>query len=105
MTNDATALAKQIIAIRSRRKAYFDNDLFDEEPWDVLLMLFVGHEERRTVDRDEIARMTNTRPEILARWLKVLEAEGVITGGFETPTLTADAHIRMHALLADTPPT
>ena len=47
---DARELAKQLLAQRMARFDHFPAELFHEPAWDMLLALFVAHEERRTMN-------------------------------------------------------
>ncbi|MCP3735231.1 hypothetical protein M9979_10155 [Sphingomonas sp. RP10(2022)] len=55
-------------------------DLFGEPGWDILLTLFIAFEDGRGLSAGEIAATIPLRPPVLARWLAVLEARGLIGG-------------------------
>lgn len=53
-------------------------ELFGEPGWDILLTLYIAFEEGRTMRPADIASTIVVRPAVLARWLHVLQARGLI---------------------------
>ena len=103
--------AKNAIVVRHRRKGYFDDDLFADPAWDMLLHLFVAYEEKVAISVNHCC-ITAGVPEMAAlRWVAVLEERGLITIA-EQPgpdrrrmeRLTDPAHHAMRDFLAEQAP-
>jgi hypothetical protein len=102
MQQATNRFAKQLLSVRDDRSSYFNAALFDEDSWDLMLLLFVAKKEQRTVDRRQIEMADIARPNTLDRWLRVLSQEGITQidgddGG--TIALTENACGKMEALL------
>jgi len=53
-------------------------ELFGEPGWDILLTLYIAFEEGRTMRPADIADAVVVRPAVLARWITVLRARGLL---------------------------
>ena len=66
---DARELAKQLLAQRMARFDHFPAELFHEPAWDMLLALFVAHEERRTLNVKALVGTAHTPVTTSQRWI------------------------------------
>lgn len=75
--------ARMLYAQRRGRDAAAgdDADLFGDPAWDIMLVLFIAHEEDRAVDRDAIAGLARSLPRTIDRWLIVLDARSLVNRG------------------------
>jgi hypothetical protein len=75
--------ARMLYAQRRGRDAAAaaDADLFGDPAWDIMLVLFIAHEEDRETDQDAISDLACTLPRTTDRWLTVLEARGLVNRG------------------------
>lgn len=68
-TRDPRELAKQLLAQRMARFDHFPAELFHEPAWDMLLALFVAHEERRTMNVKTLVASANAPVTTSQRWI------------------------------------
>jgi len=68
-TPDARELAKQLLAQRMARFDHFPAELFHEPAWDMLLALFVAHEERRTMNVKTLVSTAHAPVTTSQRWI------------------------------------
>jgi len=66
---DARELAKQLLAQRQARFDHFPAELFHEPAWDMLLALFVAHEERRTMNVKTLVGSAHAPVTTSQRWI------------------------------------
>ena len=66
---DPRELAKQLLAQRMARFDHFPAELFHEPAWDMLLALFVAHEERRTMNVKTLVASAHARVTTSQRWI------------------------------------
>lgn len=66
---DARELAKQLLAQRMARFDHFPAELFHEPAWDMLLALFVAHEERRTMNVKTLVASAHAPVTTSQRWI------------------------------------
>lgn len=66
---DARELAKQLLAQRMARFDHFPAELFHEPAWDMLLALFVAHEERRTMNVKTLVGSAHAPVTTSQRWI------------------------------------
>ncbi|AXJ95191.1 MULTISPECIES: hypothetical protein [unclassified Sphingomonas] len=66
---DASDVARQLLAQRSARFDYFPAELFHEPAWDMLLALFVAHEERQTMNVKTLVGSANAPVTTSQRWI------------------------------------
>ncbi|WP_271299809.1 hypothetical protein [Sphingomonas sp. CV7422] len=66
---DARELAKQLLAQRLARFDHFPAELFHEPAWDMLLALFVAHEERRTMNVKTLVGSASAPVTTSQRWI------------------------------------
>ena len=71
-------LAREIDAERRRRRRFFDEDLFGEPSWDILLDLYIASCDDRTVPTTSACIGSNVPPTTALRWLRILEARGLV---------------------------
>lgn len=77
--NSATVmLAREIYAERRRRRRFFDEDLFGEPSWDILLDLYIALCDDRAVPTTSACIGSNVPPTTALRWLRILEARGLV---------------------------
>ena len=101
-------LARRAYADRRRRDKVFQNDLFGEPAWDILLDLFISAKQGKRVSVSSAcigAAVPNTTA---LRWLAVLEQRGLIVREDDPADarraflhLSAEAYARMCDFLAD----
>jgi len=75
---DARELAKQLLAQRMARFDHFPAELFHEPAWDMLLALFVAHEERRTMNVKALVGTAHTPVTTSQRWIDHLHKLGLL---------------------------
>lgn len=66
---DPRELAKQLLAQRMARFDHFPAELFHEPAWDMLLALFVAHEERRTMNVKTLVASAHAPVTTSQRWI------------------------------------
>lgn len=64
---------------RARRREYLPPLLFSEPAWDILLELYSFELIERQVTQSEVLLRIEAPPSTSIRWMKVLEAEGLVT--------------------------
>jgi DNA-binding MarR family transcriptional regulator len=76
---DATLrLARSVYQLRRGRDVLFDQGLFSEPAWDLLLYLFIRTREGRPTSVSGACRGASAPPTTALRWLNRLEADGLI---------------------------
>lgn len=70
-------LARHILDERNRRQKYFPQVLFDEAPWQMLLILYASETSR--LSSDSLRRSVREQPATGNRWIDYLSAEGLVT--------------------------
>jgi len=71
-------LARELYVERRRRAKYFDEDLFGEPSWDILLDLYIASREGRRVPTTSACIGANVPPTTALRWLRMIEAKGLV---------------------------
>ncbi len=66
---DMRDMAKQLLAQRLARFDHFPAELFHEPAWDMLLALFVAHEERRTMNVKTLVASAHAPVTTSQRWI------------------------------------
>lgn len=79
--NDLIRLAGKLYDARRRRDRMFDNRLFGEPAWDMLLALYALPKRGIPLGVTSLAYAANIPPTTGLRWQKVLLAEGLIERG------------------------
>jgi len=74
-----SALARRLLSQRRERDDLLGPDLFGEPVWNILLNLFVAHEEGRAITPDELCAQADVPKATAQRWIGTLEREGRIT--------------------------
>ncbi len=77
-TDPVRQLAREIYLERRRRMRYFDDDLFGEPTWDILLDLYIASCEGRRVPTTSACIGSNVPPTTALRWLRILESRGFV---------------------------
>lgn len=95
---DLVAAARRIIAARRALQQALSADLTHEPTLDILLALFVAHDAGPVGFRTLAAATTITLPGI-ERWLRALEAEGLIARPGSAAALTEAGHARVSIAL------
>ena len=70
--------ALQLYGIRRERQQYFDNDLFGEPAWDILLILYWAEMEQLRLTVSNVCEAAHVPPTTALRWISKLEADGMI---------------------------
>jgi len=103
---DCAALAKGIYRLRRRRERHFQEELFSEPGWDMLLDLYVAAAEGRSISVCSACHGSAAPLTTAHRWLSHLEQLGLVVReavGSDSRRihvrLTADAMARMDRLL------
>lgn len=68
------ALARYILEERERRQWHFPRAVFNEIPWEILLLLFAS--EPAPLSKSTLVDAMLVRPEVVDRWADYLEREG-----------------------------
>ena len=97
------AVAERLYSDRRKRDEHFPPGLFGEPAWDLLLALYVEHEDGRELSLAEAYRAAGTDAEAGLKVIRKLESEGLATrigpeGG--TVRLTEQAVERLRDYLA-----
>jgi hypothetical protein len=72
------AVAERLYAERRRRDEHFPPGLFGEPAWDLLLALFIAHEDGRDLALDEAFAAARIEPEDGPALVERLEAAGLV---------------------------
>ena len=72
-------IATSIYRARRRRRNYFDDALFAEPAWDMLLDLFVNRARGRRVNVTSLCIAANVPATTALRWIGLLEQKGLAT--------------------------
>ena len=70
-------LARHILDERDRRQWYFPRILFDEMPWQMLLLLYVSETSR--LSSESLCRSVLAQPSAGNRWIDYLASEDLVT--------------------------
>ena len=70
--------ASRLLDQRTARFRYFSHDLFHEPAWDMLLALFVAHEERRSLNIKALVSFTHAPVTTSQRWIEHLHKLNLI---------------------------
>jgi len=71
-------LARRLLAARRQREQIFEGNLFGEPAWDILLDLFVAHDERINVSVSSLCIAAAVPPSTGLRWLTNMTAQGIL---------------------------
>ncbi len=74
-------LARHILDERERRQWYFPRVLFDELPWQMLLLLYLSETSR--LSSEALCNGVLARPATGNRWIDYLASEGLVTQHFD----------------------
>jgi hypothetical protein len=97
-------LARYILEERARRRWHFPRVVFDEIPWEMLLLLYAS--ESRSLSKAALVNGILVAPEVVDRWIDYLELEGLITrlhdpGGSAGLQLTSAGLASLELYLSD----
>ena len=70
-------LARNILEERERRQWHFPRAVFDEIPWEMLLLLYAS--ESGSLSEQALVKAVRVGPELVDRWTDYLEREGLLT--------------------------
>lgn len=76
--SEAQLRARQLFQLRRKRSQHFNQQIFSEPAWDVLLLLFGEGLSAMAWTAKAIANATETPPPTMGRWLAIIEGEGLI---------------------------
>ena len=71
-------LARRLLAARRQREQIFDSSLFGEPAWDMLLDLFVAHDEQVNVSVSSLCMAAAVPPTTALRWMANMTAQGIL---------------------------
>jgi hypothetical protein len=71
------ALALYILEERERRQWHFPRAVFDEIPWETLLLLYAS--EPVPLSKAELVKAMSAAPDVVDRWADYLEREALLT--------------------------
>ena len=74
--NRLCGLARYILEERERRRWHFPRAVFDEIPWEMLLLLFASEPE--ALPKAAMVNALLVAPEVIDRWIDYLEREGLL---------------------------
>lgn len=102
-------MARSLYAARLAQLDHFGDaeELVHNPPWDMLLLLYIAHEEQRSIERDELITSSRVHRGTGTRWLAAMKRRELIT--FEqaeeqveiSAALTNKGVSRMRAFLQD----
>ena len=75
---DLVSLARQMLGERRLRERFFDDDLLGEPMWDVLLDLYVAHQERREISMSSACIAARVPGSTALRWIGTMVAAGLL---------------------------
>lgn len=81
MTEDAmrrSDFALHLYRIRRERTRLFDNDLFGEAAWDILLVLYCAETKQVRLTISNVCDASGVPPTTALRWINRLESDGTI---------------------------
>jgi hypothetical protein len=90
-------LAKAQVALRALRYGHFPADIFDEYAWDMMLHMYIAALREQKMYIDNAVNLTSKNKKVGDRWIKHLQAEGMIDVDGEVITLSERAMKRMHS--------
>jgi hypothetical protein len=100
--------ARSIVKGRAKIGDHFNEHMFADPAFDMLLELFADHEEGRKTSIKSCSLAARTPPTTALRWIAMLEQEGLITRHIDTEDarrtllrLTSSAHERLLAYLGE----
>lgn len=71
-------LARRLYAIRRDRRRFFDQSIFGEAAWDMLLLLYWAGARGRGLNAKILTRATGVPGSTARRWLAMLERQGLV---------------------------
>src|SRR5690349_13962758 len=75
---ESAAIARSIMRARARRRSFFEEWMFSEPAWDILLELFVEYAAQRRVQTSSIGASASIPLTTTLRWLNTFSANGLI---------------------------
>jgi DNA-binding MarR family transcriptional regulator len=95
-TTEARSLALELLSWRRRREQLFGAHMFSEPVWDMMLDLFVHHEQGRLVNVTSLCVASMASFSTALRWIQVMEKEKLVVR-------EPDPHDRRQILVRPTP--
>ena len=98
------AMAERLYAERRRREEYFPAALFGEPAWDLLLALFIAHDDGRHISLEEAYEAAKVDPRDGRALIEKLVASGLVTRShnrWNAILLTDKGNDRLSDYLAD----
>lgn len=84
---DVSALIDAILSMRRKRDSLFGSDLFGDQAWDILLILFATSNRGLGLSLDTLTSKLSGSPEVTKRWLLVLIERGYASASPSIPTV------------------
>jgi hypothetical protein len=75
---DLDRLACRVYTARRERRRFFDEALFGEPAWDMVLMLYCADVQGETLNSAILTRAAGVPVSTAERWLRVLEQQGLV---------------------------
>ena len=88
--------ATRVYRLRRRRARYFDNSLFGEVAWDMLLDLFINAMDGKRVSTGSLCLAAEAPSATGLRWINILEEQGLV----ERAASASDARVTYVSLSA-----
>lgn len=67
-----------LVTVRARRALFFEESLFFDPAWDILLELFAADCERRKLSISSVGLAAKIPPTTTLRWIRILEQKGLL---------------------------
>ena len=71
-------LARKLIVERRQREELFGPNLFGEPVWDILLRLFVEHDEQKRISVSDLCAAAAVPASTALRWISILDAKHML---------------------------
>jgi DNA-binding MarR family transcriptional regulator len=76
--SDLTNLATDIFTARRRRLRFFEEEMFGEPAWDMLLALYINNRSGEVFTVSRLLQFAQSPPTSALRWLNYLERKGLV---------------------------
>jgi len=77
-SSHCAARCRALASVRARRALFFDESLFFDPAWDILLELFAANCEGRRLSISAVGLTAKIPPTTVLRWIAVLEQKGLL---------------------------
>jgi hypothetical protein len=102
-----TMFARRLMSERRERENTFGADFFADPAWDMILDLFIAHEEKRKISVSSLCIAAAVPPTTALRWIKSLTEKGIFVRSDDPDdgrrgwiALSPEMHSRMQALIS-----